>query len=109
MILQAHPDWTVDQIRRAVMHTAGDFMANATYDPLYIHGYGLMNTMAAIEFVHSDIDGDGTANGGDVGPFVEALLGVNADPDETRRADVNADGAPDLDDVPVFVSDLLGQ
>ncbi len=107
LMLQAHPDWSVDMIRRAVMHTAADFLANATYDPLYIRGNGIIDIMAAISFVHSDVNGDGSADGGDVEPFVQALLGANTDPDETRRADINADGLVALDDVPVFVSDLL--
>jgi len=109
LILQAHPDWTVDKVRRSLLHTAEDFMADATYDPYYVRGYGILDAMAAIEFVHSDIDDSGAANGEDVRPFVEALLGTNPDPDETRRADINADGAVDMDDIPVFISDLLGE
>lgn len=108
LILQAHPDWSVDKIRRAILHTSADFAANATFDPNFVRGYGVLNVMAAIGFVHSDVDGDGKANGRDVGPFVQALLGTNPNAGQRRRADVNASGQVNLADVPIFVSDLLG-
>lgn len=108
LIVQAHPDWTVDKIRRALFHTAQDFVPNATFDPYYARGYGIIDVGAAIAFVHGDIDGDGLANGGDIQPFVDALLGTNGDFDETRRSDCDANGGVELADAVIFVSDLLG-
>ncbi|HPF39114.1 MAG TPA: S8 family serine peptidase [Phycisphaerae bacterium] len=107
LILQAHPDWNADRIRRALFHTANIFEATSTYDPLFVQGYGIINVLAAIQFVHSDINADGVADGRDIQPFADALLSQNPDPDETRRADVNASGAVDLTDLAIFVSDLL--
>ena len=109
LIIQAHPTWTVDKIRRALFQTAGDFMANSNYDHTYVRGYGLINIMAAIQFVHGDINGDGVADGRDIQPFVSAFLGTNASASQRRRADCDASGAVTIGDVPIFVSDLLGQ
>ncbi len=45
LILEAHPDWTPIQVRRALMQTA-----NNTADPNNIYGWGLINAMAAINY-----------------------------------------------------------
>jgi len=108
LIVQAHPDWSVERVRRALFHTAADFLANSTYDADYVRGYGVIDIMAAIEFVHGDIDDDGTADGDDIPAFLSALQGANSDAAQVRRSDANADGVVDLNDVPVFVGDLLG-
>jgi len=108
LIIQARPTWSVEKIRRAVLHTATDFRTTATYDPLHVRGYGLLDVMAAIQFVHSDVNGDGFADLGDVAPLVSALLGENADPNERRRADIDANGRLDGADVAIFLDDILG-
>jgi hypothetical protein len=62
-IVQAHPDWTVDQMRWALIHTADYYVANGTFDPLYIRGYGISDILAASESeppAPGDLDGDGT-------------------------------------------------
>lgn len=109
LIIQAHPAWSVDKIRRAVLHTSDRFLSTATFDPLYVRGYGILNVMGAIQFVHSDIDGDGLADGRDITPFIAAVVSGTGTSDMLRRADVNASGAADVADIPVFVSDLLDQ
>lgn len=108
LIVQAHPAWSVDKIRRAMFHTSDLFMGSATYDPLYVRGYGIINVMAAIQFVHGDVNGDGTADGRDIAPFISAVVSGSGSPAVLRRADVNASGAADVQDIPVFVDDLLG-
>jgi serine protease AprX len=45
LIIDAHPDWTVDQIRNALIETAS---GGGSYDPLYVSGYGVIDTYAAI-------------------------------------------------------------
>lgn len=107
LILQAHPDWNADKIRRALFQTAGDFTANGTYDPLFIRGYGIINVYAAIQFVPGDINGDGAADGRDIQPFVDALLGTNPDANQVRRSDGNTNGAVELSDLGLFVEALL--
>jgi subtilase family protein len=108
LILDAHPDWNADKVRRALFHTSDIFLATFYFDTEYVRGYGIIDVNAAIQFVHSDINGDGNADGGDVQHFVDSLIGINSDLDELRRSDINADGIPDLLDVPIFVDDLLG-
>lgn len=109
LIVQAHPNWTVDKIRRALFHTSTGFFSSATYDGTYVRGYGIIDIMAAINFVHSDVNGDGVADGRDIATFTTALLGSNPNPNQNRRADINASGAVDVNDIPVFVLDLLAQ
>jgi len=45
LILQAHPDWGPVQVRRALMETADN-----AFVPNNIYGWGVINTMAAIQY-----------------------------------------------------------
>ncbi|MCB9853315.1 MAG: S8 family serine peptidase [Phycisphaerales bacterium] len=108
LMVQAHPDWNADKVRRAMFQTAHGFLAYSTFDPLYVRGYGIIDVYAAIQFVHGDIDGDGHADGRDVEPFMAALLGTNVDAAQCRRADADCSGVVSVVDVGVFVGDLLG-
>lgn len=108
LVVQAHPTWTVDKIRRALFHTADRFLSTSSYDTAYVRGYGIVNIHAAINFVHGDVNGDGFADGRDVAPFIAALNGTNGDANQNRRSDVNADAAVTAADIPVLVADLLG-
>ncbi len=108
LIIDAHPEWSVDKVRRALLHTSSIFYNTTFYDPQIVRGYGIIDVYAAILFVHSDIDGDGFADGRDIAPFIDAVLNVNPDFDQTRNADVDASGEATVDDIPIFVNDLLG-
>ncbi|MBI4719148.1 MAG: S8 family serine peptidase [Planctomycetes bacterium] len=46
-LIQAHPTWTVEQMRTYLMLTADYYVANSTYDPEYVLGYGIINAFAA--------------------------------------------------------------
>ena len=46
-LIQARPYWNVDQMRQHLFETATDYVANGTYDPLYIRGYGIVDAFAA--------------------------------------------------------------
>ena len=46
-LIQARPYWTVDQMRQHLFETADYYVANGTYDPLYIRGYGMVNAFGA--------------------------------------------------------------
>ncbi|UCG17314.1 MAG: S8 family serine peptidase, partial [Phycisphaerales bacterium] len=48
-LVDAKPYWTVDQMRDYMFHTATDYVANGTYDPLYIRGYGIVDAFAAYD------------------------------------------------------------
>ncbi|MHC4099278.1 MAG: S8 family serine peptidase [Planctomycetota bacterium] len=61
-VVQAHPEWTVDQMRWALIHTADYYIAHGTHDPLYIRGYGISDFLAASSSPPprpGDLDGDG--------------------------------------------------
>ncbi len=61
-VVQAHPEWTVDQMRYALTHTADYFVANQTFDPLYVRGYGIVNALGAAQSTPpkpGDLDEDG--------------------------------------------------
>jgi subtilisin family serine protease len=107
LIVQAHPNWNVDRVRRALLHTASGFAVTGGYDAAYVYGYGVIDAQAAIHFVHGDVNGDGAADGDDIAPFLKALAGTNPSAAQQRRADVNADGVVNTADVPIFADDLL--
>jgi subtilisin family serine protease len=61
-IVQAHPEWTVDQMRWALIHTADYYVAHGTFDPLYIRGYGIVDALGAAGSTPprpGDLDEDG--------------------------------------------------
>ncbi len=47
LVIQAHPDWTVEQLRYVLFNTAS---RNGVFDPLYVNGYGIINTLAAVQY-----------------------------------------------------------
>lgn len=54
-----------------------------------------------------DYNGNGIVDVGDLPDFVNVLLGVNTDPIQRARSDMNANGTPNGDDVRLFVNDLI--
>ncbi len=46
-LVSAHPDWTVDQMRAALTHTADLYVASGTHDPLFVLGYGILDADSA--------------------------------------------------------------
>ncbi len=59
-------------------------------------------------WLSGDINGDGSANGGDISSFADVLLGLSTDPDAILRSDLNADGTTGSPDIPLFVDTLAG-
>jgi len=46
-LLQTHPDWTVEQIRKALFRSGDYYRQHGRPDPLYIHGYGIPDVFLA--------------------------------------------------------------
>lgn len=46
-LVQMHPDWTVSEMRERLFATADYFLEHGTYDPLYVHGYGIIDAAGA--------------------------------------------------------------
>jgi hypothetical protein len=100
-LTQAHPDWTVDQMRSALMNSAADFIANGTYDPLFVRGYGIVNAYAAAQ----DCNGNGLPDLLDISTQTSGDCDADGVPDECEwvPGDVNCDCAVDADDIAPFV------
>jgi hypothetical protein len=55
-LIQAHPTWTVDQMRAYLFTSADYFVANHTFEPTFVRGFGIVNAAGA---VLEDCNGDG--------------------------------------------------
>ncbi|MDY7109224.1 MAG: S8 family serine peptidase [Planctomycetota bacterium] len=77
-IAQAQSTWTVDQLRDFLFFTADYYLANGTYDPLYIYGYGVIDAWGAVA---QDCNHNGAFDDEDI--------------DNGTSEDVNDNGIPD--------------
>ena len=46
-LLQVHPDWTVEQLRKALFFSGDFYRKQGKPDPLFIHGYGIPDVFLA--------------------------------------------------------------
>ncbi|MCL4196242.1 MAG: S8 family serine peptidase [Phycisphaerales bacterium] len=60
-LIDARPNWSVDQLRDGLLTTADYYIANGTFDPLHVHGYGIINAHAALGLLRLDPPVPGTA------------------------------------------------
>jgi hypothetical protein len=96
-LVQAHPTWSVQQMRRYLMFTASDYVQNGEPDPLFIRGYGIVDAAEAAE---ADCNGNSVADGTDIAQATSPDCNGNFMPDECDIAqgfsdDVNNDDIPD--------------
>jgi subtilisin family serine protease len=100
-ILQSHPTWTPAQMRAYVMLSAGDYVANGTFDPLFVRGFGIIDAGAAAA---GDCDGDGVDDAAAIAAGMVPDCNANGVPDSCDvalgvlargSADADADGRPD--------------
>jgi len=95
-MVQAHPDFTVGQMRERLFRTGDYFVANGVFDPELVRGYGIPNADEAA----FDCNGNG------IDDPIDLLSGASCDcngngwPDECDIADgvsqdVDLDGRPD--------------
>lgn len=116
-LVQAFDDWTVPQMRNIVLHSAGYYVSNQTFDPLYIRGYGVINALRALEFVDCnlntiadsteianqpelDCDGNGVLDSCELADGTAMDCDLNALPDvcdiaDGTLTDGDGDGYPD--------------
>ncbi|MHC4064711.1 MAG: S8 family serine peptidase, partial [Planctomycetota bacterium] len=105
-LVQAHPEWTVDQLRNVLFRTADYFVANGTHDPLFVRGYGVINAYATgldcnLNTVLDECDIDcGTAGGPCDVPGCGGSADCNSDgiPDDCEP-DCNTNGVADACDI----------
>lgn len=48
-LIQARPNWTVDEMREHLFETSDYFVANGLHDPQFVRGFGVINALAAVE------------------------------------------------------------
>lgn len=77
-IVQAQPTWTVDQLREFLFVTADYYVANGTFDPYYVYGYGVLDAYGAVAL---DCNHNGVFDDQDI--------------DNGTSEDVNGNGIPD--------------
>ena len=106
LVIQAHPTWTVMQVREAIMMTADNAdTPNNTY------GWGIANCMAAInysfgpDFVPGDADQSGAVDIDDVVYLINYLfLGGPAPIPVEEAGDADGSGVVDIDDATYLVN-----
>ena len=97
-LIDAHPEWSVDDMRDAMFNTAAYYVANGAYDPLYVRGYGIIDVHAASQEVNpdecpEDVNSDDTVD-------IDDLFDVLGHWGESGGTyDVNSDGTVNIDDV----------
>ncbi len=84
-LAQAHPNWTVNEMRDQLSTTASEFVATGTYDPQYVWGYGIIDAYAAAQ--QTDCNGNGMDD------TIDIIQGTSAD--------LNHNGVPDECDAPI--------
>jgi subtilisin family serine protease len=97
-VVQAHPTWTVAQVRQNLFETASDFVANGVPDPLGDRGYGIVDAHAAARLCSADFNDDGTVN---VEDFLD-LLGAWGSSDPAY--DIAPDGGDGIVDIRDFLA-----
>ncbi|MBN1490546.1 MAG: S8 family serine peptidase, partial [Phycisphaerae bacterium] len=105
-LLEAHPEWSVAQMRTALFETADYYVAHGTFDPAYARGYGLIDALAAVQrtLVAADFDLDNDVDLADFAAFYACFNGPNRAPvySSCGYADLDNDGDVDLSDFSVF-------
>jgi len=95
LLIQAHPEWTIAQIRTALILTADYFVANGTHDPEFRLGYGVINVFAAsqADLCPADLDDDGSVG---INDFLALLAAWGPNPG--HPADFDGDGSVGITD-----------
>jgi serine protease AprX len=105
LILSAHPEWTVMQVREAMMMTA----SRAGY-PDNNYGWGIPDIVAAIEYsfyLTGDVTADGKINVSDVVYLINYLFIGGPTPDPLFLGDVNCDSQVNVSDVVYLIGYLF--
>ncbi len=95
-LVQAHPNFTIDQMRARLFDTGDYWLSNGQTDPDYVHGYGIPDADDA----GFDCNRNGVDDGIDIAMGTEQDCNANGWPDSCDISDgisedVGADGRPD--------------
>lgn len=102
LLLQAHPDWTISDLRSALFETASYYVANGVPDPENRRGYGIIDVFAAsqVVFCSADLDGNGAV---DISDLLTLLAAWG--PCEDCPADIDGSGEVDILDLLTLLAD----
>ena len=99
-LVQANSGWTVDEMREHLFLSADYYLAHGTYDPLYVHGYGIVNAYEATQ----DCNENGIPDVADIADGTSQDANNNDIPDECECVgDINGDGVTDQADLGVLL------
>jgi serine protease AprX len=104
-LLQAHPTWTVDELREHLFYTARYYRLNRALGPYFIRGYGRVNALLAHEFV--DCNGNTVTDPVDIEEGTSLDENGNGIPDECEPdcpGDLNGDGVINLEDLATLLA-----
>lgn len=99
-LIQAHPEWTVDELREALFLTSDYYVEHRTHDPQFVRGYGIIDAFAAIQDCNeNDIPdileiADGTAQDCQGNGIIDAC-----EFEAGTAQDCNLNGVPDACDI----------
>ncbi len=48
-LVDAHPEWTVDQMRQQLIEASDIYRATGTFDPTYVYGFGVPDALRALD------------------------------------------------------------
>jgi hypothetical protein len=96
-LVQAHPTWTVDQLRTQLFLNADRYVTLGGPDPLSVLGFGIADALASLD---EDCNDNATADADDLAGGVSGDCNDNGIPDECDVAalvspDDRPDGLPD--------------
>ncbi len=96
LLIDAHPQWTIPQIREALFTTADFYVAHGAPDPEFRRGYGVIDVSAAsaLDFCDADLDSNG-----DVGVTDLLILLANWGPCAGCPGDLDGNGSADVVDL----------
>ena len=104
-LLQAHPTWTVDELREHLFYTARYYRLNRELGPYFIRGYGRVNAFLAHHFV--DCNGNTITDSVDIEEGTSLDENGNGIPDECEPdcpGDLNGDGVINLEDLATLLA-----
>ncbi len=102
-LVQAHPDWTVEQMRRYLTRTARGYVLSGTFDPLFVRGYGIIDAATAAA---ADCNDNSLDDAIDIANGTSGDCNANGIPDscdivDGTLIDANEDGVADMCEVPI--------
>ncbi|MHC4697389.1 MAG: S8 family serine peptidase [Planctomycetota bacterium] len=109
-LTQAHPEWTVDQMRSYLFRSGDYYSTYHTYDSLFVRGYGVIDAAAALI---EDCNENGTHDATDIATETSDDCNNNGLPDECdldaagdyNDVDCNGNGALDMCDIAAGISE----